>query len=124
MRRLSMDDVLARSSNIGAINIGLQVGDKNLYEYIRRFGFGKKTGCRFPANRLEWSGRYKHWQKSSIGSVAMGHEIGVTAVQLAQACAVIASGGFLIKPRLRMDDAQGGSRFACCGPRPPSPCAA
>ena len=44
------------------------------------------------------------WQKSSIGSVAMGHEIGVTALQLAQACTVIASGGLLIKPRLRMDD--------------------
>ncbi len=43
------------------------------------------------------------WQKSSIGSVAMGHEIGVTALQLAQACTVIASGGFLLKPRLRMD---------------------
>jgi cell division protein FtsI (penicillin-binding protein 3) len=43
------------------------------------------------------------WQKSSIGSVAMGHEIGVTALQLAQAATVIASGGFLIKPRLLMD---------------------
>ena len=37
-----MADVLARSSNIGAINIGLQVGDRNLYNYIRRFGFGKR----------------------------------------------------------------------------------
>ncbi len=45
---LSMEDVLARSSNIGAINIGLTVGDKNLYEYIRRFGFGKKTGVPLP----------------------------------------------------------------------------
>ena len=43
------------------------------------------------------------WQKSSIGSVAMGHEIGVTALQLAQACTVIASGGLLLKPRLLMD---------------------
>ncbi len=45
---LSMADVLARSSNIGAINIGLQVGDKNLYKYIRRFGFGKRTGVPLP----------------------------------------------------------------------------
>ena len=43
------------------------------------------------------------WQKSSIGSVAMGHEIGVTTLQLAQACSVIANGGFLVKPRLTLD---------------------
>ncbi|MGA2878364.1 MAG: penicillin-binding protein [Bryobacteraceae bacterium] len=101
---LSMADVLARSSNIGAINIGLQVGDKNLYQYIRRFGFGKKTGLPLPGESSGMVRPLRMWQKSSIGSVAMGHEIGVTAVQLAQACTVIASGGFLLKPRLRMDE--------------------
>src|SRR3984885_3291782 len=101
---LSMADVLARSSNIGAINIGLQVGDKNLYEYIRRFGFGKKTGLPLPGESSGMVRPLRVWQKSSIGSVAMGHEIGVTAVKLAQACTVIASGGFLLKPRLRMDE--------------------
>src|SRR5580698_1906687 len=100
---LSMADVLARSSNIGAINIGLQVGDKNLYEYIRRFGFGKKTGLPLPGESSGMVRPLRVWQKSSIGSVAMGHEIGVTALQLAQACSVIASGGFLLKPRLLMN---------------------
>jgi cell division protein FtsI (penicillin-binding protein 3) len=100
---LSMADVLARSSNIGAINIGLQVGDKNLYAYIRRFGFGKKTGLPLPGESAGMVRPLRVWDKSSIGSVAMGHEIGVTALQLAQACAVVASGGFLVKPRLRMD---------------------
>jgi cell division protein FtsI (penicillin-binding protein 3) len=100
---LSMADVLARSSNIGAINIGLQVGDKNLYKYIRRFGFGKKTGLPLPGESSGMVRPLRVWQKSSIGSVAMGHEIGVTTVQLAQACTVIASGGLLMKPRLRMD---------------------
>jgi cell division protein FtsI (penicillin-binding protein 3) len=100
---LSMADVLARSSNIGAINIGLQVGDKNLYQYIRRFGFGKKTGLPLPGESGGMVRPLRVWDKSSIGSVAMGHEIGVTALQLAQACSVIASGGFLVKPRLRMD---------------------
>ena len=100
---LSMADVLARSSNIGAINIGLQVGDKNLYSYIRRFGFGKKTGVPLPGESSGMVRPLRVWQKSSIGSVAMGHEIGVTALQLAQAATVIASGGFLLKPRLLMD---------------------
>ena len=100
---LSMEDVLARSSNIGAINIGLTVGEKNLYDYVRRFGFGKKTGIPLPGESAGMVRPLSHWQKSSIGSVAMGHEIGVTAMQLAQACSVIASGGFLVKPRLTLD---------------------
>ena len=100
---LTMADVLARSSNIGAINIGLQVGDKNLYSYIRRFGFGRRTGIPLPGESAGMVRPVRLWQKSSIGSVAMGHEIGVTALQLAQACTVIASGGLLLKPRLLMD---------------------
>lgn len=100
---LSMADVLARSSNIGAINIGLQVGDKSLYRYIRRFGFGRKTGIPLPGESAGMVRPLRLWQKSSIGSVAMGHEIGVTVLQLAQACGVIASGGVLVKPRLLMD---------------------
>ncbi|HTR37231.1 MAG TPA: penicillin-binding protein [Bryobacteraceae bacterium] len=100
---LSMADVLARSSNIGAINIGLQVGDQNLYKYIQRFGFGKKTGVPLPGESAGMVRPLRLWQKSSIGSVAMGHEIGVTTLQLAQACSVIANGGFLVKPRLTLD---------------------
>jgi len=100
---LSMEDVLARSSNIGAINIGLTVGDRNLYNYILRFGFGKKTGISLPGESSGMVRPLRVWDKSSIGSVAMGHEIGVTALQLAQACSVIASGGFLVKPRLTLD---------------------
>lgn len=100
---LSMADVLARSSNIGAINIGLQVGERNLFDYIQRFGFGKKTGIPLPGESAGMVRPLRLWQKSSIGSVAMGHEIGVTALQLAQACSVIASGGFLIQPRLLLD---------------------
>jgi cell division protein FtsI (penicillin-binding protein 3) len=46
----------------------------------------------------------KRWEKTSLSSVAMGHEVGVTALQLAQACSVIANGGFLVKPRLNMDN--------------------
>ncbi len=103
--QLSMEDVLARSSNIGAINIGLTVGQEKLYEYVRKFGFGKKTGLPLPGESGGMVRPLKHWQRSSIGSVAMGHEISVTAVQLAQACAVIANGGFLIRPRLTMDTA-------------------
>jgi len=100
---LSMEDVLARSSNIGAISIGLTVGQDKLYEYVRRFGFGQRTGIPLPGESSGMVRPLKHWQKTSIASVAMGHEIGVTALQLAQAGAVVASGGLRIKPRLLLD---------------------
>lgn len=97
---LSVADVLAKSSNIGAIQIGLKVGERNLLDYVRRFGFGRKTGIPLPAESRGMVRDLRLWGKSSIGSVAMGHEISTTTLQLAQACSVIASGGVLVKPRL------------------------
>jgi len=97
---LSMEDVLAFSSNIGAIRIGMQVGNKNLYDYIRRFGFGRRTGIELPAEAPGLLRPLKRWQPTTIGSIPMGHEISVTSVQLAQAGSVIANGGFLVHPHL------------------------
>jgi cell division protein FtsI (penicillin-binding protein 3) len=100
---LPMEDVLARSSNIGAINVGLRVGDANMYEYIKRFGFGKITGIALPGESAGMVRSLKRWQRSSIGSVAMGHEISATTLQLAQAASIIANGGVLVKPHLLLD---------------------
>jgi cell division protein FtsI (penicillin-binding protein 3) len=97
---LSMADVLAHSSNIGAINIGLKVGDKKLYEYVRKFGFGRKTGIELPGESAGMLRRLSQWEPSSIGSVAMGHEIGATSIQLALAGAIVANGGMRVTPRL------------------------
>jgi cell division protein FtsI (penicillin-binding protein 3) len=97
---IPMADVLAHSSNIGAIQIGLKVGEKNLLDYVHKFGFGKTTGIPLPAESSGMVRDLKHWGKTSIGSVAMGHEVSTTALQLAQACSVIANGGVLVRPRL------------------------
>jgi cell division protein FtsI (penicillin-binding protein 3) len=97
---IPMADVLAHSSNIGAIQIGLKVGEKNLLDYVHRFGFGTTTGIPLPAESSGMVRDLKHWGKTSIGSVAMGHEVSATALQLARACSVIANGGVLVKPRL------------------------
>ena len=95
---LSMANVLAFSSNIGAIRVGMEVGKENLEKYIRKFGFGHRTGIELPA---EAPGIVrKKWQPTTIGSIPMGHEIAVTSIQLAQAGAVIANGGFLIHPHI------------------------
>jgi len=97
---LSMADVLANSSNIGAIQIGLKVGEQKLYEYVRRFGFGRKTGIELPGESAGMLRRLSQWEPSSIGSVAMGHEVGATSLQLALAGAIVANGGMRVKPRL------------------------
>lgn len=99
---LSMADVLAHSSNIGAIQIGLRVGPQNMYEYIHRLGFGKPTGIELPSESSGLVRRIDRWGSTSLASMAMGHEIGVTAIQLAQLGAVIANGGTLVRPRIVM----------------------
>jgi cell division protein FtsI (penicillin-binding protein 3) len=95
-----MADVLAKSSNIGAIQIAMRMGQDRLFEYVKRFGFGRKTGVELPSETSGVVRKLERWGKTSFASVAIGHEISVTAMQLAQACSVIANGGILIHPRL------------------------
>jgi cell division protein FtsI (penicillin-binding protein 3) len=97
---LSVADVLAKSSNIGAIRIGMQVGNENLYNYIRRFGFGTRTGIELPAEAPGLVRPLKRWQPTTIGSVPMGHEVSVTSLQLAQMGSAIANGGYLVHPHV------------------------
>jgi cell division protein FtsI (penicillin-binding protein 3) len=97
---ISMADVLAKSSNIGAMLIGRQVGRENLYEYARRFGFGQKTGLPLPAESAGILRPTKLWGTTSLESISMGQEVSVTSVQIARAACVIANGGLLVKPRL------------------------
>ncbi len=97
---LSMADVLAKSSNIGAIQIALKTGEKPLYKYQRLFGFGQKTGIELAGESGGNLRDVKQWMPSSIGSLAMGHEVSVTSLQLAVAGAAIANGGLKVKPRL------------------------
>jgi cell division protein FtsI (penicillin-binding protein 3) len=97
---LSVEDILAKSSNIGTIHVGLTLGNKRLHDYIRRFGFGSRTGLPLPGESTGRVIRLSKWTPSSIGSVAMGHEVMTTTVQLGQGLSAIANGGKLIRPRL------------------------
>ncbi len=97
---LTVEDILAKSSNIGAIKVALELKEKRFHEFIRLFGFGSRTGLPLPGESPGRVLRLSRWTKSSIGSVAMGHEVMATTVQLAQAAAVIANGGRLVSPRL------------------------
>ena len=97
---IPMHEVLERSSNIGAIQIGARVGAQNMYEYVRRFGFGSSAGLRLPAESAGLFRKLNRWGTTSLASISMGQEISTTSIQLARACAVIANGGLMIRPKL------------------------
>jgi cell division protein FtsI (penicillin-binding protein 3)/stage V sporulation protein D (sporulation-specific penicillin-binding protein) len=97
---LSVREVLVKSSNIGAAKLALTVGDQKFYEYIRRFGFGERTGIELPGEINGLLRPPRSWSKISITRIPMGHEIGVTPLQMTLAMATIANGGKLIMPRI------------------------
>src|SRR6266853_525253 len=88
------------SSNIGAAKLALTVGEQKFYEYIRRFGFGERTGVELPGEINGLLRPPQSWSKISITRIPMGHEIGVTPLQMTVAMATIANGGKLIMPRI------------------------
>jgi len=97
---ITMQEVLEKSSNIGAILIGQRVGREKMYEYARRFGFGQKTGLPLPAESTGMLRPLSRWGTTSLASISMGHEVSTTSAQLARLCSVIANGGMLVKPKI------------------------
>jgi cell division protein FtsI (penicillin-binding protein 3) len=97
---LTIADALAQSSNVGAIKLGLLVGNESMYEYMKRFGFGSRTGIDLAGESAGLLRPLNRWQPASIGSLAMGQEIGVTPLQMATAYCVLANDGMLVKPHL------------------------
>jgi len=97
---LSVSDILAQSSDVGAIKIALRLGAPKFYDYIRAFGFGQPTGVDLPGESKGILRRLENWSAISIGSISMGQEVGVTPLQLASAVSAIANGGLLYKPHV------------------------
>ncbi len=97
---LTITEALAKSSNVAAIKLGLRVGDPTMHDYITRFGFGSRTGIELPGETVGILRPVKRWQPSSIGSVAIGQEIGVTPVQMAAAFGALANDGVRVAPHL------------------------
>jgi cell division protein FtsI/penicillin-binding protein 2 len=97
---LTVQDVLIKSSNIGAAKLALSVGEQKFYEYIRRFGFGERTGIELPGEINGLIRPPQAWSKISITRIPMGHEVGVTPLQMTVAMATIANGGKLLTPRI------------------------
>jgi cell division protein FtsI (penicillin-binding protein 3) len=97
---LTVEEILANSSDVGAIKIALRLGSQRFYDYIRAFGFGTPTGVDLPAESRGLLRRLEHWGSYSIASVSMGQEVGVTPLQMITAVSAVANGGLLYKPHI------------------------
>lgn len=97
---LSMTEALAKSSNVAAIKVASRVGRERMYDYITRFGFGARTKVELPGETPGLLRPVARWQPSSIASIAIGHEIGATPLQVAAAFGALAHDGVRVAPHL------------------------
>jgi cell division protein FtsI (penicillin-binding protein 3) len=97
---LTFTDVIVKSSNVGAIKVGLRVGAERMGLYARRFGFGRASSPDFPAESpgILWDPVKQ--TESALASMSMGYQVGVTPLQMAAAVSSVANGGDLVQPRV------------------------
>lgn len=97
---LSLREVISESSDVGAIKVGLRVGDAKMYDHIRRWHFGRATGIELPAESAGLVRPVGNWSRISIGAISMGQEVAVTPLQLVSAISAIGNGGTWMQPRV------------------------
>ncbi|MGD0840036.1 MAG: penicillin-binding protein [Candidatus Acidiferrales bacterium] len=97
---LTVAQILAYSSDVGAIKLGLRLGAPKFYQYITAYGFGQATGVDLPGESKGMLRRIENWTPVSVGSISMGQEIGVTPLQILTAMSAIANGGMIVQPHV------------------------
>jgi cell division protein FtsI (penicillin-binding protein 3) len=97
---LPVSDILADSSDVGAIKIGMRLGDDRFYKYIRGFGFGQQTGIELPGETRGLSKPPNRWSRVSFAAISMGQEIGITPLQLVGLISTMANDGVWVAPRI------------------------
>ncbi|HVG24245.1 MAG TPA: penicillin-binding transpeptidase domain-containing protein [Thermoanaerobaculia bacterium] len=97
---LSFEDVIVNSSNVGTVRVGLSLGQQRMYDWIRRFKFGERTGLPLPGESPGLVRRVTRWTPVSPASISIGQEIGVTPLQIVRAVSSVATGGLLVEPRI------------------------
>jgi cell division protein FtsI (penicillin-binding protein 3) len=97
---LSVADIIAESSDVGAIKVALRLGEDRFYKYIRAFGFGQRTGIELPGETPGMTKPVNRWSKVSMASISMGQEIGISALQLISLISTLANDGVHVPPRI------------------------
>jgi cell division protein FtsI (penicillin-binding protein 3) len=104
MGTVTVATALAKSSDVAAVKLALKVGQDRFYHYIRDFGFGSRTGMELPGETRGLLRPTSKWNGSSIGSLAIGQEVGVTPLQLVSMVSTIANGGTYLPPRVLLSN--------------------
>ena len=100
---LTVSQIIEKSSNIGAAQLAVQIGQERFYNWVRNFGFGQQTGIALPGEVRGILRTRDKWQPVSITRVAMGHEVAATPLQIITATCAIANGGRLMMPQIIHD---------------------
>jgi cell division protein FtsI (penicillin-binding protein 3) len=98
--RVTVQYALEKSSDVGAAKMALKLGNQKFYEYMRAFGFGDRSGIELPSETRGLLRNPKKWGATSILSMAIGQEVGVTPVQLVTMVSTIANGGVYMPPHI------------------------
>jgi cell division protein FtsI (penicillin-binding protein 3) len=98
--RVTVQKALEVSSDVGAAKMALKLGPEKFYSYIRGFGFGQQSGIELPSETRGLLRAPKKWGSTSILSIAIGQEVGVTPVQLVTMVSTIANGGTYLPPHV------------------------
>ncbi len=97
---LTVEDIVVKSSNIGAAKVGIKLGEARLHKYVRDFGFGDPSGITLPGEVRGTVHPVKNWYKVSIAQISMGQGLTVTPLQMTMAVSAIANCGRLMRPVL------------------------
>lgn len=95
---MTFQDVIAKSSDIGVVRVAQRLGSEKFYSSMKAFGFGARTGLGLPGETSGLLRSPKSWSALSLASMSFGQEVGVTAIQMASAAAVVANGGYWMRP--------------------------
>jgi cell division protein FtsI (penicillin-binding protein 3) len=104
---ITVHEALEHSSDVAAVKLALKMGPDNFYKYIREFGFGSRPGVELPGETRGLLRPVNKWGSTSIGSIAIGQEVGVTPLQLVSMVSTIANGGIYLPPHVLMPPQSG-----------------
>lgn len=119
--RVTVQYALEHSSDVGAAKMALKLGNQKFYDYMRAFGFGDRSGIELPSETRGLLRNPRKWGATSILSLAIGQEVGVTPVQLVTMVSAIANGGVYIPPHVLLqstDEVRGDPRLKAIAFRP------
>ena len=119
--RVTVQYALEHSSDVGAAKMALKLGNQKFYDYMKAYGFGERSGVELPAETRGLLRGPKKWGATSILSMAIGQEVGVTPVQLVTMVSTIANGGVYMPPHVLLestDQMKGDARLKPAAFRP------